>query len=207
MAKYHEYVFDVENRRFIGDFEAMYKDESVSVFDSWHQEDTRQLNRKIAFSILDKYNFKNIVDVGCGKGTLTYILKKNNNYVVGLDVSPTAAQIAKSRYPDIDFDVLDINDVDLYSLYLKRLALQGGVDLVAVFECLSYLSNWREFLSVTSSYSEYIVLSLFLPEDPIGAVKDIDDLEVELRKKWCIIESVELKISRFIVIFAKSNAV
>ena len=42
MAKYHKYVFDVEKRTFIGDFENMYAHESIEKFDSWHQDDSRQ---------------------------------------------------------------------------------------------------------------------------------------------------------------------
>ena len=53
MAKYHKYVFDIEERKFIGDFETMYQNESKENFDSWHQDDTRQLQRKIDLAILE----------------------------------------------------------------------------------------------------------------------------------------------------------
>ena len=76
MAKYHKYVFDVEKRTFIGDFENMYAHESIEKFASWHQDDSRQLQRKICLEILNQYNFNTIVDIGCGKGALTHILKK-----------------------------------------------------------------------------------------------------------------------------------
>lgn len=56
MSEYHKYVFDLENRSFVGNFEEMYRKESEVGFDSWHQENNRQLNRKIALSILDSYN-------------------------------------------------------------------------------------------------------------------------------------------------------
>jgi len=45
------------------------------------------------------------------KEQLTQLLKKRNNQVVGLDVSSTAAEMAKARFPDIEFDVVDVNDV------------------------------------------------------------------------------------------------
>ena len=76
MAKYHKYVFDLKRRKFIGDFDKMYQNESKENFDSWHQDDTRQLQRKIDLSILEDYNFTSILDIGCGKGSLTHILKK-----------------------------------------------------------------------------------------------------------------------------------
>lgn len=112
MAKYHKYVFDIENRKFIGDFETMYQNELEENFDSWHQDDTRQLQRKIDLAILEDYNFKKIIDIGCGKGSLTHLLKKKNNYVLGLDISRTAVNIAKERFPDIDFLSTNINEIE-----------------------------------------------------------------------------------------------
>jgi trans-aconitate methyltransferase len=86
----------------------MYQHEKTANFDSWHQDDSRQLNRKIALDILGSYNFQRIVDIGSGKGTLTHQLKKINNQVLGLDISPTAIEVARARFPDIEFDVADV---------------------------------------------------------------------------------------------------
>ena len=76
MEKYHKYVFDQKAKAFVGDFEKMYLDEDKDCFDSWYQEDSRQLNRNIALSILKGWNFNSVLDVGCGKGALTHLLKK-----------------------------------------------------------------------------------------------------------------------------------
>lgn len=119
MAGYHKYVFDADKREFVGSFEEMYQNEQIDNFDSWHQEDSRQLQRKIALSILEEYNFQSIVDVGSGKGALTHLLKKRNNHVIGLDVSPTAVEQAKARFPDIQFSSIDVNDSDKFELFLK----------------------------------------------------------------------------------------
>ena len=56
MKKYHKYVFDQTKRSFVGDFEQMYQDEIKDGFDSWHQEDTRQLNREVTLSILKSWD-------------------------------------------------------------------------------------------------------------------------------------------------------
>ena len=56
----------------------MYQNESKENFDSWHQDDTRQLQRKIDMAILEDYNFEKIIDIGCGKGSLSHLLKKKN---------------------------------------------------------------------------------------------------------------------------------
>ena len=114
MAKYHKYVFDLEKRELVGDFETMYQNESKENFDSWHQDDSRQLKRKICLAILEDYNFDKVLDIGCGKGSLTHILKRKNNTVVGLDISQTAVDIASARFPDIDFICSDVNNVKNY---------------------------------------------------------------------------------------------
>ena len=143
MAKYHKYVFDVANRSFVGEFEEMYQQESVDNFDSWHQDDSRQLNRHIAFSILNQYNFHNILDLGSGKGSLTHKLKRVNNHVLGIDISETAVNIARARFPDIEFQSFDINSSTLASFldgkYKSLSPLEPPIDLVFCAETLSYL--------------------------------------------------------------------
>lgn len=124
MAKYHKYVFDLENRKLVGDFETMYQNESKENFDSWHQDDTRQLQRKIDLAILEDYNFETIIDIGCGKGSLSHLLKKKNNYVLGLDISQTAVNIAQERFPDIDFVSTDVNQVKNFTSLTEKMG--GG---------------------------------------------------------------------------------
>ena len=201
MAKYHKYVFDLENRKFVGDFENMYKQEFAENFDSWHQSDSRQLNRKIVLSMLEDYNFGNILDLGCGKGALTHLLKKNNNYVKGVDISETAVSIAKENYADIDFccgNVLREGD-------LKRIIDNKKYDLVFTSELLSYLDNYQELLCRLSFCTEYLLASLYIPEDPIGFVKSNEDLLQAIKKNYDIVESVILNVSNFIIVFARSK--
>ena len=124
MAKYHKYVFDLENRKLVGDFETMYQNESKENFDSWHQDDARQLQRKIDLVILEDYNFEKIIDLGCGKGNLTHLLKKKNNTVLGIDISQTAVNIAQERFPDIDFLSTDVNQIENFSSLMNKMG--GG---------------------------------------------------------------------------------
>lgn len=209
MADYHKYVFDVKKREFVGAFEEMYQQETKINFDSWHQEDSRQLNRKVALAILDEWNFRTIIDIGAGKGALTHLLKKRNNQVIGLDISSTAVDIARSRFPDIEFDSIDVNNIKKLDAYFENKSKDWGKSIELVFssECLSYLKNWREFLRTISQHSRFLMISLYIPEDPIGFVKNFDELETEINRNFEIYESVRLTKARFIVIFAKSHAV
>lgn len=205
MAEYHKYVFDAENRAFVGSFEEMYRADMIGRFDSWHQEDSRQLNRKIALDILGAYNFRSVLDIGVGKGALTHQLKRRNNHVLGLDVSPTAIQLARSRFSDIEFDVFDVNDVVSFGHYLDHRYPEGVIDLIFMAECLSYIENWRELVALLSRYSEFFLVTLYIPENPIGFVKTVDDLEAEISCHLDVLEMVLIKKSRFVVLFAQKK--
>ena len=200
MAKYHKYVFDLENRKLVGDFETMYQNESKENFDSWHQDDTRQLQRKIDLAILEEYNFNKILDIGCGKGSLTHILKKKNNTVIGVDISQTAINIVSERFPDIKFICSNVNNVENY---IKIVGDMRGVNLVFTSEVFSYIENWRELLYEISRTTEYFMISLYIPENPIGFIKNENDLVNEINKSFQIIEHISLNTTNFVVIFAK----
>lgn len=202
MEKYHKYVFDIPNRKFVGNFEEMYQNESKENFDSWHQDDTRQFHRQVALLLLNRYNFNTVLDIGCGKGAFTHQLKKDNNRVHGTDISSTAIKIASEKFPDIDFSQADINNAD----ELKKLFLNtGDTELILLMEILSYCSNWKQIIETSSKYSKYILTSLFIPANPIGFVKTHDELIKELEKHFSTIEIVSLNKVPFTIYFGKSK--
>lgn len=208
MKKYHKYIFDQEKRSFVGEFEKMYQDEIKDRFDGWHQEDTRQLNRDIALAMLKGWNFNSILDIGCGKGVLTHVLKKHNNRILGIDISETAIENARARYPDIDFDVADITMSCGLTDCLNKAKGHSDefVDLVFTSETLSYLENWEDILCAISGHTRYLLISLFVPDNPIGFVKSPEILQRAVSENFEIIETVTLEKSKFIVIFAKQKA-
>ena len=73
------------------------------------------------------WNFNSIIDVGCGKGSLTHLLKRNNNKVFGIDVPSTAIKRAKVRYPNIDFFKIDVNSDLWFYNFLKKNRYSRGV--------------------------------------------------------------------------------
>ena len=208
MAEYHKYVFDLAKREFVGDFDKMYQQEVADNYDSWHQDDSRQLNRQIALSLINQYNFHNILDLGSGKGTLTHMLKRVNNHVLGIDISETAVRIARSRFPDIEFQAIDINSSTLSTFlddkYGHLSCDQVGIDLVFCAEILSYLSSWKQLLEDLSTRTKYILINLYLPENPVGFVNSSDELVEHVSKSFEVIERIELVRSRFTIIFARN---
>jgi trans-aconitate methyltransferase len=184
----------------------MYQKESEENFDSWHQDDSRQMQRLTANSILSQWNFDFILDLGCGKGAFTHTLKKRNNEVIGLDISQTAVDIASSRFPDIRFDCMDINNVEQLNRFIQENRLEGGINsLVFIAECLSYLENWKNLINKLSRDIHYLMVTLYLPENPIGFVKSFSELEDVIQINYEALEIIEFKKSRFLIVFAKSK--
>ena len=85
--------------------------------------------------------------------------------------------------------------------------MRGGVDLVFTAECFSYIENWRQQLRLIAEKAKYLMVCLYIPEDPIGYVKSPEVLEEEVSKDFDILESVRLTKSRFTVLFAQSKGV
>jgi SAM-dependent methyltransferase len=175
---YHRFVFDSGQRRFIGQFEEMYRREGVEGYDSWHQENLDSLARRVSMAMLADRVYPHILDVGCGKGAFTSLLKTETNQVVGIDVSRTAITKAAGRYPDIDFRVLPTER-------LEELAGEP-FDLACAMEVLSYLRDWRDTIETIARLAARLFVTLYLPPDPIGFVKSFDELRHEVSRSFAI---------------------
>lgn len=196
MQPYHKYVFDSENRQFVGKFEEMYQGEDSEQYDSWFQEDLTSLAKQLSLTVLERHNFGQILDVGCGKGAFTHLLKKANNQVTGLDISLTAVRKARAKYPHIRFEVMEAPQMAL---------LNQAFDLVVVQEVLSYLDGWRDVLQTIALMTQYIYTTLYLPPNPIGYVKSFDDLRDEISKHFTI-ETEVLVNQEILAVFAKTRS-
>lgn len=177
MTGYHKYVFDTARRRFIGKFEDMYQAEDKEGFDSWYERDLRPLRKTITYVILNAYNFSCILDIGCGKGTFTHLLKRQNNHVVGIDSSETAIRKAKESFPDIDFRCMDVKDLSL---------LGETFDLVTVMGTFAYVDGWPKVVETISGMARWFYVAEYIPSNPIGFVKSFDHLISEVEKHFTI---------------------
>lgn len=176
MAGYHKYVFDTDKREFVGQFEAMYQAEDSEGFDSWLERDLRELRKTISYTILSAYSFSRILDIGCGKGTFTHLLKKLNNQVVGIDLSETAIRKAKESFPDIDFRCGDVCDV----------ARGGKFDLVIVMGTFAYVAEWPRVVQTIAGVTRWFYVAEYIPPNPIGFVKSPQHLITEVEKHFTI---------------------
>ena len=183
MAKYHKYVFDEQGKRLVGAFEDMYKAEDTEGFDSWQSQNVRHLRHRLALEILDDYNFSSVLEIGCGKGSMTQFLKKANNRVLGIDISPTAVEKAKASHPEIEFRAMDALAID---------TLDETFDLAAAMMTLAYVSNWRGLLAKIASVADNALLVEYIPDQAIGAVKSLDDARQEFEKHFNIATDIVL---------------
>jgi len=167
MAPYHKYVFDEKNRKLIGDFEGMYRAEDAEGFDSWYSADVRSLQTKLSLTLLADYNFSSVLEIGCGKGTITQFLKRKNNRVMGIDISPTAIAKAKASFPDIEFRCLEGGRIG---------DLGERFDLVYIQTVLAYIPEWRNLLEQCAKLSKFCLVAEYVPTNAIGMVKSAADL-------------------------------
>jgi len=79
----------------------------------------------------------------------------------------------------------------------------GKVDCVTCLETLSYIEKWRGVIKDFSLIGRYVLLKLFIPDNPIGYVKNEDEFVSECNKYFDIVEYIEYISNQMIIIFGK----
>lgn len=81
-------------------------------------------------------NPKKVVDIGCGPGNSTEVLRKifPDADIIGIDNSPNMIEKAKDKYPDMKFRLCDAERLD------------SGYDLVYSNACLQWIPDHRSLL-------------------------------------------------------------
>ncbi len=182
-GKYQKFVFDISDRRFVGRFENMYAREDREGFDSWQQDTLTTLQKRVSLAVLDAYNFGSIFDFGCGKAAFTHLLKKENNRVLGADMSATAVRKARVRYPHVEFRVLDGKSLP---------SLKERFDLVVAMEVFSFIPEWRKVLKHLARKGMYMYVTLHIPPNPIGFVPSFEVLREALRAEGEFVSEIIL---------------
>ncbi len=107
MAGYHDYV--IKDGKFIGKFEEMYQ-----VYeDPWMQsEQPNRYSRTMAIMNIKRYEIKSLIEYGCGLGYYANWINEETGIVPkSIDISATAIEKAKERFPMLDFEVGNILDM------------------------------------------------------------------------------------------------
>jgi predicted TPR repeat methyltransferase len=88
-----------------------------------------------------------VLEIGCEWGTTTRVIAQHCKEVIGADISPACIDRAKSKHPDLRFEVLDAFDV--------RAALGLGKRFTKVYIDMSGLSGYRSLLDVIALLTMY----------------------------------------------------
>jgi len=70
---------------------------------------------------------------------------------------------------------------------------------------LSYVEAWEKLLGNFACATEYALVALYLPENPIGFVKSREDLETVFLRNFTALEVVHLSSRRKTILFGKSK--
>lgn len=110
---------------------------------------------------------KNVLDIGCGPGNSTSVLKERfpNAEILGVDSSANMIEKAKESYPDLDFRICDVvSELDKLDTY----------DVIFSNACLQWIPNHREFIPrVFKKLNKNGVLAVQIPmngEEPLFKV-------------------------------------
>lgn len=110
---------------------------------------------------------KTVLDIGCGPGNSTSVLKERfpNAEILGVDSSSNMIEKAKKSYPDLNFHICDaVCDLDKLDTY----------DVIFSNACLQWIPNHREFIPrVFNKLNKNGVLAVQVPmngEEPLFKV-------------------------------------
>lgn len=140
-------------------------------YNSWaNQYDTnenmiRDLDKKATIEILSKYNFKSVLELGCGTGKNTEWLIKKAEQIIGLDFSQGMLDKAAQKINDkkVKFKKADLNqdwDVqnDFADLITCSLTLEHikNLDFIFAQASLKLKPNGKFFISELHPFKQYL---------------------------------------------------
>ena len=116
-------------------------------YNSWanqydtNKNKTRDLDSKVSIAILSKYDFKNVLELGCGTGKNTVWLLKKAERIVGIDFSEEMLKKAKEKIASkkVEFKKADLTkawniEKQFADLITSSLTLEHISDLNHIFE-------------------------------------------------------------------------
>ena len=113
---------------------------------------------KQRYSVASEYvNGKNTLDIACGTGYGTDIIKKAGAFdAIGIDIDNSAIKEAKSKYEvkGLSYFCHDYNDLKDINKIEPELAekLKNQLDIIVSFETIEHLEKPDDFLKIISKY-------------------------------------------------------
>lgn len=151
---------------------------------------------------------KNILDLGCGEGTRLNFLSSKGVHLTGIDISSKAINIAKKKFPGINFLNADLDNVPLkdesfdliYSAYvLEHLSNPEKV----ISKAIRLLSSRGRLVLIAPNYgapnrSSPCFRGSRLKKLVVGIMKDFLTLFVNMRDlDWQKVEPISIKGGKY----------
>lgn len=188
---------------------------------------TRDLDQISTREILKRYEFRNVLELGCGTGKNTEFLLEKAKFLIGLDFSDEMLKIARQKIQDsrVQFKKVDLNnswdmESKSFDLVTSSLTIEHIQDLDSIFtkanhvlvnEGLFFISELHPFKQCSGSGARFerdqksIELQTFThhTSDYIGSAKKNGFELVELQE-WFDEDGTE-KIPRLISFVFRKN--
>ncbi|QQK08424.1 methyltransferase domain-containing protein [Miniphocaeibacter halophilus] len=138
-------------------------------FEEYRTQPARDLTNRLL-----KYNPNTILDIGCGPGNSTAVLKEAfpNAYIKGIDSSENMIEKAKRTYPNIDFEICDISNI------------KNKYDLIFSNACIQWVPDHDVLIpKLMNNIEENGILAIQIPinnSEPLYKIVD----EIVLDPKW-----------------------
>ena len=108
-----------------------------------------------------------VLEIGCEWGTTTTTISQHCKEVIGTDVSPDCIKVAKEKYPQLNFDVLDVFNINqAMQLYKKFKFNKMYIDVSG----LSGYSSLLDVIALLNMYSSVFNLELVVVKS--GSLKN-----------------------------------
>lgn len=111
--------------------------------------------------IVDKYNIKNILDLGCGKGWIANILHDREINITGIDIDPVNIFILKNKYWNSKYEWI-YHDINSFNNNIKY-------DLIIMNNTIHTITDMEKFTTLLSdmAHNNTILYLHFLNKDDV----------------------------------------
>ena len=117
------------------------------------------LEKPAMYSMLGSLKGKTILCLGCGAGEeCAYLKSKGAKRVIGVDLSRSLIEIAKTNFPELEFQVMDME---------KLKFANSSFDLVYSSLVLHYVSDWTKVLGEIRRVLKSRGIFLFSTHNPV----------------------------------------
>jgi 2-heptyl-1-hydroxyquinolin-4(1H)-one methyltransferase len=144
-------------------------------------------------ALIDQGKFHgDVLDVGCGEAAISLTLAEMGHRTVGLDLSPTAIDLARREaknrgLPNATFEVADISSFTGYDARFGTIVDSTLFHSIPVEAREGYQRSISRAAAPGASYFALVFDRAAVPEGPINAVTE-DELRDAVSKYWVVDE-------------------